>query len=307
MSKIASSNLQIPNYKQFTIFKNKLVISLLIVCLWNFAASVFAYAQSSTIAYTRLTNGYWQIWTKKLDGDPVQMTTTSYDKRMPVWSPNGKKILYRTNNRELFLVDVETKKETQLLKNFGWMTDPVFFKDDSHILFARFDSNIKDKSDLYTSDLEGTERTLITNKTGLQYAPSLSPDQKQIVYVSGHGYGTHEIYLLDLETKKETQLTKNQSLEIHPVFSPDGKQIAYASDAASNFDIFVRDLKTHEEKRITDWLGTDLSPSWSPDGKQIAFTSDRGGTLQIWVMDANGENAHVFVQEKIASQEPSWK
>jgi TolB protein len=260
----------------------------------------------SAIAYTRLTDGYWQIWSKELDGEAKQITTTKFDKRTPVWSPSSKQILFRSGNRELFLVDLQTSGERQLLKELGWIVDPIF-KDEARLIFSRFDGNLKDKSDLYTSDLEGKERKLLTNKTGLQYAPALSPDGKTLAYLSGKGHGTHELYLLGLESKQETRLTDNRALELNPTWSPDGKSIAYASDESGNFDIYVMDLKTHKSVKLTDWEGADLTPDWSPDGKQIAFTSDRGGTLQVWVMDSDGGNAKLLVDEKAASQEPSWR
>lgn len=283
-----------------------IVISLSILFTSNCFAVQEVPHTHDAITYIRSTDGYWQVWMKKADKPPQQLTSSPLDKRGPVWSPDGKKMLFRSNNRELYLFDVETKEEKQILHDIGWITDPSFITIEK-IIFSRFDKNLSDESDLWISDLEGKQTELITKKSGLEYAPHASPDGKKIVFVSGKGFGTHEIHFFELDTKKETQLTHNRALEIHPVFSPDGKHIAYASDETGNFDIFVMNLETQKSIRLTDWRGADLYPSWSSDGTQIAFTSDRSGMLQVWTMDANGQNARLFTNENAASQEPSWQ
>jgi len=260
----------------------------------------------SVVTYICAADGYWQVWIKAKDEKATQLTSSQFDKRSPIWSPDGKRILFRSNNRELFLFDIDTKEERRVLNDIGWIADPSFITEDK-IIFSRFDKNLSDESDLWISDFKGGYAELVTKRPGLEYSPHVSPDGKKIVFVSGKGYGTHEIYLLDLETKKETQLTYNKTLEIHPVFSPDGENIAYASDEPGNFEIIVMNLTTQKSTRLTDWLGADLHPSWSPDGKQIAFASDRSGTMQIWIMDANGQNARLLTNENSASQEPSWR
>lgn len=283
-------------------------LSLAVFFLAVLIGKLPAYAQQTkpAIAYTSLTDGHWQIWIKEFTGEPYQLTSTSYDKRTPAWSPDGKKIVFRSNNQELFLFDFDTKKETQILKYLGWITDPSFVGHNK-IIFSRFDKNLKDESDLWISDLDGKEPSVVTKGVGLEYSPQVSPDGKKILFMSGKGYGTHEIYLFDLEEKSEIRLTQNRALEIHPVFSPDGKSIAYASDESGNFDIFVMDLNTRQTKQLTNWLGADLSPTWSPDGAGIAFASDRSGILQVWIMSVDGTNPVPLIHEKIPSQEPSWR
>src|SRR3989338_8530348 len=113
------------------------VLCLVFIALFVMIASEARSADDFAIVYTRLTGSYWQIWIKKLDGEARQLTSSSFDKRTPVWSKDGQKILYRSNNRELYLFDLDTKEEKQILKKIGWITDPAFF-DDQKIVFSRF-------------------------------------------------------------------------------------------------------------------------------------------------------------------------
>jgi len=261
---------------------------------------------ADTIAYTQLTDGYWQVWTQEDNNTPVQVTQSAFDKRTPHWLPDGGKILFRSANRELFIYDLAAQSEKQILPSLGWGTDAVFLND-REVLFSRFDSFLADESDLWVSDLSGEKRYLLTQKPGLEYAPAVSLDGSRIVFVSGKGAGTHELYLYELKTKQLTQLTKNEVLEMQPAWSPNGKWIAYASDETGNFEIYTMDLESRQTKQITDWKGVDLSPAWSPDGNTIAFTSDRSGVLAVWAVSSSGDAPVKLVQSDAPAQEASFK
>ncbi|PIQ85952.1 MAG: hypothetical protein COV74_06690 [Candidatus Omnitrophica bacterium CG11_big_fil_rev_8_21_14_0_20_45_26] len=282
-----------------TLFK----IMLVLLCLVTYAPTL----RADTIAYTQLSDGFWQIWVQQ-EGQPSrQLTHSAFDKRTPKWSPDASEIIYRSGNREVYIFSLETKKERKILDSHTWGTDPIFYRDNRHVLYVRFDSFLPDKSDLVISDLEGKERNVLNRKPGLAYSPSLSSDGGKIVYISGQGAQTHEMYVLDLMEKMETRLTNNLFLEMHPTFSPDGKKILYTSDQSGNFDIHIMEIETGKVWRLTQWEGADLSPAWSPDGSQIAFASDRNGVTQIWLMNADGGAQRVLSESNLPSQEPSFK
>ena len=80
---------------------------------------------SDRIAYSRLTDGYWQIWTIAPDGtDQHKITDSPMDKRDPVWIKDGKAIVFRTNNGQLFMFDLAVKKEQELLTQFKNIVNP---------------------------------------------------------------------------------------------------------------------------------------------------------------------------------------
>lgn len=274
----------------------------------------------NAIAFTRLTNGYWQIWTVDPDGNNlVQRSFSTKDKRKPVWKPTADQILFHTNDHALFLFDLATQDETQLLKDLGKISDAVFTPDGKKLIFTRFDENVKDASNLWSYDLETKERTLLTQDPGLQYSPHVSPDGKKIVYVAGKGWGTHEIWLLDLETsatkpadpssdgKGKKRLTENETYDIAPEFSPDAGRIAYTSNLMGNYDIWLMGSDGKGQHKITKPLGLESSPSWSPDGTRLAIASQRGENLQIWTIDLEGKDWKQLTSGDDESQEPSWR
>ena len=80
---------------------------------------------AAKIAFISYENakGIYNIYLMNADGtDITRITNSPYDKRQPVFSPNGKQILYVgypkgiSAGGELFLVDIETRKEYRVTK-----------------------------------------------------------------------------------------------------------------------------------------------------------------------------------------------
>jgi len=241
----------------------------------------------SLLAYSHLTDQFWQIWSMDLDDkEPRQLTSSPFDKRHPAWLEAGKKIMFRTNNGQLYILDLVTQKEEQILLKFGQVSDPDWSQATKLLTFARFSPNLVDESEIWTIQLDGSEQRVITNLPGLQYHPDFSPDGSKIAYVSGKGPGQHEIWTMDRDGTNPSRLTENPSgYDLFPDWSPDGKKIAFVSDKKGSLDIWVTDEADKTQKQLTDYSGLDTCPAWSPDGRHILFASNQGGDLQIWMVD----------------------
>ncbi len=261
----------------------------------------------SRLAYTHLTNTYWQIWVQELGGESRQLTSSAFDKRSPAWSADGTQLVYRSNNRELYRYDVKAQREERLCPQLGNMADPVWMPDGRHLLVTRFDATLKDESAIWLIDLSGSQRTVLTHTPGLEYAADVSPDSTTMVYIGGKGAGNHELYRMDMATQRVVRLTDNRALEQSPKFSPDGTRIAFAADASGNFEIYTMARDGGHVQQLTTWEGMNVSPVWSPDGSRFLFVSDRGGVLQLWMMDADGGQVRRVEGAPDVVQEPSWR
>jgi tricorn protease len=76
--------------------------------------------------------------------------------------------------------------------------------------------------------------------------PSLSPDAKEIAFVSGG-----DIWTVSASGGDAHLLVSDPATESRPLYSPDGKYLAFISTRTGNGDIYLLNLQSDELKRIT--------------------------------------------------------
>ncbi|HEX6042846.1 MAG TPA: S41 family peptidase [Pyrinomonadaceae bacterium] len=116
--------------------------------------------------------------------------------------------------------------------------------------------------------------------------PSLSPDRKEIAFVSGG-----DIWTVPSTGGVAALLVSHSANEARPLYSPDGKQLAFISSRTGNGDIYVLTLASGDLKRLTFDDGFDQLDGWSRDGRWIYFSSvsrDIGGLNDLFRVSVNG-------------------
>ena len=116
--------------------------------------------------------------------------------------------------------------------------------------------------------------------------PSLSPDRKEIAFVSGG-----DIWTVPSTGGVAALLVSHSANEARPLYSPDGKQLAFISSRTGNGDIYLLTLATGDIKRLTFDDGLDQLDGWSRDGRWIYFSStsrDIGGLNDLFRVSVNG-------------------
>lgn len=98
--------------------------------------------------------------------------------------------------------------------------------------------------------------------------PSLSPDSRQIAFVSGGS-----IWTVPASGGTARLLVADGATDERPIYSPDGRSIAYISSKTGNGDIYVLSLASGRVTRMTYDDGYDELDGWSPDGAWIYFTN----------------------------------
>ncbi|MEP6787229.1 MAG: LpqB family beta-propeller domain-containing protein, partial [Acidobacteriota bacterium] len=116
--------------------------------------------------------------------------------------------------------------------------------------------------------------------------PSLSPDRKEIAFVSGG-----DIWSVPAEGGTARLLVSHPANESKPLFSPDGRFLAFGSNRTGGGDIYVLELETGALRRLTFDDANEQLDAWSRDGKWIYFTSssrDISGMNDIYRVPASG-------------------
>ncbi len=110
--------------------------------------------------------------------------------------------------------------------------------------------------------------------------PSLSPDRKEIAFVSGG-----DIWTVPSTGGVAALLVSHPATESRPMYSPNGEQLAFVSTRTGNGDIYLLTLATGELKRITFDDVLDQLDGWSRDGAWLYFSStsrDIGGLNDVF-------------------------
>ena len=264
-------------------------------------------ALTGTLAYSRLTEGTWQVWQKNLVTDErLQVTSSPGDKRYPAWRPDGR-ISYHTTNYAAFLAQAATSDPQPLLNVLWPVRDLAWSPDGRRVAFARFRTDLVDSANVWVAGADGSAPRLMTQEAGIQYTPAWSPDGAQIAYIGGQGFGTYELYVMRADGSNRRQLTHNRSHEFLPAWSPDGRQLAFSADASGDYEIWIIHADGSGLRQLTVSPGLDTRPAWSPDGKRLAFTTNRAGALAIWVMQADGSRPSPLEHADGGACDPAWR
>jgi Tol biopolymer transport system component len=152
-----------------------------------------------------------------------------------------------------------------------------------------------------------SEFTQLTDASGVETGPSLSPDGTSFAYASA-ARGSWDIYVQRVGGRNPVLVAGDPNRdERWPAFSPDGKLIAF-SQGGGNGGIFVVGATGESARRLTDF---GYNPAWSPDGQRIVFCTEevvgayeRNQISALWTVDVNG-GAPTKLDDGDAIQ-PAW-
>jgi Tol biopolymer transport system component len=141
----------------------------------------------------------------------------------------------------------------------------------------------------------------VTNLSGVEAQPSLSPDGRSVAYVSNRG-NQWDVYVGLVTGGRPVRITNDPNLETRPRWSRDGSRLLFARlNEAGLFDIWEAPALGGAARRI---VLNGVHPTWSADGRSIAYSS--GGVL--WICDASGANARAVTgrEAPVAHYQPAF-
>lgn len=183
--------------------------------------------KTKKIIYTSMASGDLDLWTMNLDGSAKKQITKSYGyDGGAVVSRDGKKIAWRAGHPST----PETKqKYADLLRDN--LTSPM-------------------KMELFVADADGKNAQQITNFGCASFAPTFTPDGRQLLFASNKlecDSSKFELFLINIDGTGLKQVTNYGGFTSFPEFSPDGSKLVFVSDwkasARYEFNIFTADWK----------------------------------------------------------------
>jgi dipeptidyl aminopeptidase/acylaminoacyl peptidase len=218
-------------------------------------------------------DGYYSyIYVTDLKGEGRQFTS-HYSKdslvkdTSPEWSPDGKKIAFRSNRtgkNQVWLLHTDGGEAIQLTDVKQGIGDFTWSPDGSQLALT----------------ING-ELKLTTNKE--EEKKEEKSDVKVITRLryKGDGVGIYNddrkhVYLFDVDTKAYTKITEGDHDFSQPRFSTDGKNLFYVGTKSEDKEwgylpaIWKYDFTSKEETLFYQGNGYLHSPALSPDGKWLA-------------------------------------
>ena len=150
---------------------------------------------------------------------------------------------------------------------------------------------------------EGPTYRRLTNLSGAENSPALSPDGQTLAFIHRSGNRSH-VWVQRVTGHKPIDLTPDcDRTSYSPAFSPDASLIAYSSRCGEG-GLFIMGASGENVRRVTTF-GAD--PAWSPDGRELVFSTEvvvqpygRMGTSELWrVAIGGGEPRKIYAEDAI--------
>lgn len=183
---------------------------------------------------------------------------------------------------------------------------PDVARDGRSVVFTRYDGKA---IELWRLDLASGNEKALTTAGAVNVEPRLSPDGRQLAWVSTQGTGHFNLFLADIDASGlhhvRNLLGEHQSTldryyysafdhAINPSWSPDGKTLYVVSNpeiAWGTGDLWAVPVADPAQRRkvLSEETNWNARPELAPDGKRLLYASYRGRQWQqLWLTTPGG-------------------
>jgi len=234
-----------------------------------------------------------------------------YDSYFVDEGPNGQT---RDNWENLWVFDLETRKENRLTKEDFMLGDFDVSPDKNSIVFtARYSNRRNDryKDEIYLFNIESQTKEKLTDNKTPEGQLVWAPDGKTIAYLSSSDQlwlnRNAKIFLMDVKTREHRLLSKKYEGSIRKmVWTHDGQGILFQGQQKSNTNLYIVDVQSGEYQNLTQVSGTLDIGSFSRDRKRIAYIfSDYNTPSDVYMTEVDSfepvrlTHANPWVEKKL--------
>ena len=212
-----------------------------------------------------------------------------YEKLTGIKGVFGTKVAYVTATQQgknrlysLVVSDQDGENDFKIMESTQPIMSPAWSPDSRQLAYVSFEGS---RSSIVIQTLRSGNTFRVSNKPGINGAPSFSPDGRKLVITLGGVNGNPDIYVLDITTRQTKRLTTHRAIDTEGTWSPDGRYIYFTSDRAGGPQIYRISANGGTPERITFEGSYNARPRLSPDGTRLAMVHNDRGNFRIAVMN----------------------
>lgn len=239
-------------------------------------------------------------------GEPKQLTSDDNQNGGPLWSPDGKEILYFSNMfpdefrilPALKIVDMEGETR-DLVREWGHASTPAWTPDSKRVVFCGNPEHLLlgEPERIWIIDREGGEPECRTPDGDIVFSYGLQGDTPAMIWgktvISKDGRyayniaqdrGAVHIYRIALEGEPAWQAVLSGDRHLM-LLDLNEQHLLYAiSDFNNPIDLYAADLDGNNERRLTS-LNEEAMASWAkPEVVHLLYPSSDGQEIEGWLM-----------------------
>ncbi len=202
----------------------------------------------------------------------------------------------------LIVSDQDGENDHKIMESKDPIMSPAWSPDSRQLAYVSFEGS---KSSIFVQTLRSGNRFQVSNKPGINGAPSFSPDGRKLVVTLGGVDGNLDIYVIDIRSRESTRLTTHRAIDTEGSWSPDGRYIYFTSDRAGGPQVYRISANGGTPERVTFEGSYNARPRLSPDGTRLAMVHNDRGSFRIAVMNIETK-ALLILSEGQQDESPSF-
>jgi Tol biopolymer transport system component len=258
------------------------------------------------IAFTGFgdTGNFSDIYITDLKGGNLRkLTANNFSDKEPVFTPDGKRLLYTTDESPLpeaafgilhiASVAVTSGKPEYFTDDEASSIHPILSQDNKTMFLVKIEEQ-SGRHSLWEYDLKGKAiRDLTEDRFARIHKVIFHPtNQTAILWAQRKAEEQDNLYLLDLKNGEVKDLPDPDMPKRTPVLSPNGSLIAFIGAAETGAHLFLYDATSGLIQQLTYKGSNDYTPVFISDEK-IIFGSNRDGWMKEVTVQTTGNKSFV--------------
>jgi dipeptidyl aminopeptidase/acylaminoacyl peptidase len=255
------------------------------------------------IVFGTNTTGRINLWKVAAAGGwPVQLAVADDRQLAPVWSPDGKWIVWQQDRGgneayDLYAIPAAGGAPVNLTNTPNITETGALFSPDSKWLALDYKATVTPQTDVAVLDLATKAVRNLTNEKTADRSWSVvawSRDGRTLYANRSNPDGTiGEVYRIDVATGRADNLTphtKPARISASDL-SPDGKTLLITTNESGYDNVALLDIVSKAMTAVTTVKWEANSADFSPDGKWITYSINEDGRTDVYLARANGSDA----------------